>query len=817
MRKSLLSALLSLFLPTAAGAYDVSIDDIYYNLSTGEATVAGCLQSLESVVIPESITSGGRTYAVTGIVRAAFNSCQMTSVSIPGTVTKIADNAFVYCSNLREVAVPAGVKRIEDYTFYCCFALRSITLEEGLEYIGTSSFNDCYDLAHVEIPATVTSVSDDAFENCYFGPGELVNHSAVTSSDNWGATLCDETSTDALLVLDGVVQRCRSWATSADIPDGVTAIGREAFDFCYGLESLSIPGSVKEIAGSAFNSCIGLTSLTLAEGVETIGAGAFGDCYQLKKVVLPASVKSIGWNAFNSSTHLCAGKGTDALLALWESGLTAYDAETEEVLAKPGFGETYKTQTTIAFYVKNLYPEYENVFNYEFAQVQGNWYQVAGLAPDREYTLVLDIRGQGKCLTMTRTATTRPVEMEVDRKRVTNLTISAIGYYDAGDAVVTESGFEGFGAGDECTVTGLKPGQSYELTYYVIVSDTIKIPKRVIYETIPVSASASGEAGATSCQLTGELQGVIDATVTDYGFDGYPNQLTAKLNGLDPETAYNRTFHVTTEEGGTIQTDVSFTTLPLTLTTLLPKVISEGNVIVSATSNIDDDEVNVGFEWRRTDWTDEFDSKSGGAFLYDGQMEGYIRSLNSNYLWKFRPFYTSLSGTSYYGDWKGMDPSDYSWFEPTVHTYAQVSVQGNSATVRGYAMRGTEAIVRQGFMYWAGSSPTSSRQKVSAVPASAKTVLASGNVMTATIDDLEYETTYSYVAFVTTSEGETFYGQQQSFSTNMDPDGILDVEAGEEVKEVARYDAQGRRLQGAQRGLNIIRYSDGSTRKVVVR
>ena len=89
--------------------------------------------------------------------------------------------------------------------------------------------------------------------------------------------------------------------------------------------------------------------------------------------------------------------------------------------------------------------------------------------------------------------------------------------------------------------------------------------------------------------------------------------------------------------------------------------------------------------------------------------------------------------------------------------------------------------------------------------------------MTATIDDLEYETTYSYVAFVTTSEGETFYGQQQSFSTNMDPDGILDVEAGEEVKEVARYDAQGRRLQGAQRGLNIIRYSDGSTRKVVVR
>ena len=627
--------------------------------------------------------------------------------------------------------------------------------------------------------------------------------------------------------------------TSVTIPESVTSIGDEAFYYCYKLTSLVVPGSVKSIGNEAFSGC-DLTSLTLEEGiiaigdeafksnyqlssltipnsVTTIGQGVFSGCNGLRSVTLGDNVQFIGSGAFYTYTQLYVRRGTDALLTLWESSLSAYDVETEEFLGKPGFGETYKTQTTLAFYVKNLYPEFENVFNYDFAQVSGNWYQVAGLCPNTEYTLVLDIKSPNKCLTLKRSATTRSVEMEVDRKEVTNLTISAIGYYDAGDAEVTESGFEGIGVGDECTVTGLVPGERHEFVYYVVISDKYTLRKTIWYETIPVEASASYEAGASSCLLTGELHGVIDATVTDFGFDGYPGQTDVKLTGLDPETQYTKAFHVTTLEGGTVQTEVSFTTMPLILTTKQPKVITEGNVIVAAESNLDDEETNVGFEWRRTDWTDDFDSRTGGAYLYEGMMEGYIRSINSNYLWKFRPYYTSNAGNTYYGEWKGMDPSDYSYFEPTVHTYAAINVQGNRAEVKGYAMRGTDNVTSQGFMYWAGGSPSSSRMKAGGVPSSAKTVLASGNVMIATLEDLEYEQAYSYVAFVTTSEGETFYGEVQTFSTSVDPDGINDVKASEEVTEVARYDLNGRKLAAPQRGINIIRYSDGATRKVMIK
>ncbi len=52
------------------------------------------------------------------------------------------------------------------------------------------------------------------------------------------------------------------------------------------------------------------------------------------------------------------------------------------------------------------------------------------------------------------------------------------------------------------------------------------------------------------------------------------------------------------------------------------------------------------------------------------------------------------------------------------------------------------------------------------------------------------------------------------FFINVDPDGIGEVNANENVIEVARYDAQGCLIS---KGINIIRYSDGSTKKVLIK
>lgn len=196
--------------------------------------------------------------------------------------------------------------------------------------------------------------------------------------------------------------------------------------------------------------------------------------------------------------------------------------------------------------------------------------------------------------------------------------------------------------------------------------------------------------------------------------------------------------------------------------------------------------------------------------------------MNSVKLWRFRPYYLLNLGIYYYGDWVGIDPTNTSYFEPTVHTYAKIIQEGNSATIMSSALRGTDNLESQGFMYWKDVNKFKTSfapRKVVEIPDDAVTVKATGQTMTATLNNLDYDTTYDYVAFATTSEGETFYGDVRSFTTGADLTGIKNVEdsSHETSIEVARYNMKGHRISSPQLGINIVRMSDGTTRKVLVK
>ena len=68
------------------------------------------------------------------------------------------------------------------------------------------------------------------------------------------------------------------------IDDGVTSIGRCAFQNNGDLVSVTIGKGVTEIGESAFQDCKGLTSLTIPASVTTIGNGAFLGCYGLNTI-----------------------------------------------------------------------------------------------------------------------------------------------------------------------------------------------------------------------------------------------------------------------------------------------------------------------------------------------------------------------------------------------------------------------------------------------------------------------------------------------------------------------------------------------------
>ena len=172
-------------------------------------------------------------------------------------------------------------------------------------------------------------------------------------------------------------------------------------------------------------------------------------------------------------------------------------------------------------------------------------------------------------------------------------------------------------------------------------------------------------------------------------------------------------------------------------------------------------------------------------------MEGYIRNLQSTSYYNVRAFYKSAEEDYYYGGWVTFDPSDFSYFEPTVHTYAAAEVTHSSAWMKGYILAGTDAIEKQGFEYWPLNSGAAKAMSVNdaAVAGNVQTVLATGQVMRAELRDLLPATTYCCRAFVKTATGTT-YGEELTFTT-------LDATP--------------------HRGVNIVRYSDGTARKMLVK
>ena len=121
MKQSLLS-ILFLLLPIVASAEAVEINGIYYNLiDKGKAAEVTSNPNGYSgeIVIPESVEYEGVTYSVTSI--GGFAWCfELTSVTIPSSVTSINDYAFMDCSGLTSVTIPSSVTYIGERAFALC-------------------------------------------------------------------------------------------------------------------------------------------------------------------------------------------------------------------------------------------------------------------------------------------------------------------------------------------------------------------------------------------------------------------------------------------------------------------------------------------------------------------------------------------------------------------------------------------------------------------------------------------------------------------------------------------------------------------------
>ena len=84
---------------------------------------------------------------------------------------------------------------------------------------------------------------------------------------------------------------------SIQLPEGLTTIKEDAFKAA-GLVSITFPSTLRELRNCAFMNCEKLQSLRLPEGLTTIGNWAFYCNPNISSIYIPASVTTIGEEAF---------------------------------------------------------------------------------------------------------------------------------------------------------------------------------------------------------------------------------------------------------------------------------------------------------------------------------------------------------------------------------------------------------------------------------------------------------------------------------------------------------------------------------------
>ncbi|MBQ6936490.1 MAG: leucine-rich repeat domain-containing protein [Clostridia bacterium] len=113
---------------------------------------------LTTITIPDSVTSIGYS---------AFSGCtNLTTITIPDSVTSIGNFAFIECTNLTTITIPDSVTSIGDFAFSECTNLTTITIPDSVTSIGDGAFSWCENLTSITIPDSVTSIGDLAFDGC---------------------------------------------------------------------------------------------------------------------------------------------------------------------------------------------------------------------------------------------------------------------------------------------------------------------------------------------------------------------------------------------------------------------------------------------------------------------------------------------------------------------------------------------------------------------------------------------------------------------------------------------------------------------------
>ena len=288
----------------------VSIPDSVTEI--GYSAFKGC-KNLDRVTFGRnsSLNTLGKNYTNDGVFQNCVN---LSEITLPDKLTAIQRETFSGCTNLERVTIGSGVKSIGAYAFSNCGNLTSVVVPNSVESAGDCIFRNCTNLSSVKLGSSLLTIGNAAFEGCssltdIVIPASVteIGYSAFKNLKNLQNVVFESGS--ALTTLgknytnDGVFQNCTS-IKSITLPNKLTAIQRDTFSGCSALEKITIGSSVKSVGAYAFSNCVNLKSVVVPNSVESLGDCSFKNCSNLTSIKLSNTLLTMGNSIFEGCSNL---------------------------------------------------------------------------------------------------------------------------------------------------------------------------------------------------------------------------------------------------------------------------------------------------------------------------------------------------------------------------------------------------------------------------------------------------------------------------------------------------------------------------------
>ncbi len=206
-----------------------------------------------------------RTYAIKDM---AFVDCRLKSLSIPNNVTSIGSDIFYdtdaeYENEITTLTIPESVTDIAEAAFYKCVNLTSISIPNSVTTIKPRIFYGC----------TALKNENNLYGNAYYIGNSSNPYLILLSAKNTDITEC-EINSNTKFIYDNAFNDCNS-LTSITIPDNVVEINQNVFYNCTNLKTVTVNAETPPRAFSLFNNSSTLTAIYVPAGsVEAYKAAA---------------------------------------------------------------------------------------------------------------------------------------------------------------------------------------------------------------------------------------------------------------------------------------------------------------------------------------------------------------------------------------------------------------------------------------------------------------------------------------------------------------------------------------------------------------